>query len=130
MPVTPKLKELEGLAVSVDEVLYMPDLDAPQERPHPFVYFITIANNSPLPVTIHGRKWVVWEENADTMVIEGDGVNGQRPRLAPGEEFSYNSKHFVASSSDAEGAFFVETDDGRHFFTRIPRFLMRLPEWV
>jgi ApaG protein len=128
--VIPKLKELAGLAVSVDEVLYMPDLDAPQDRPHPFVYFITITNDSPLAVTVRGRKWVVWQEDADTLVVEGDGVNGQFPRLDPGGEFSYNSKHFVTGSSDAEGAFFVEADDGRHFFTRIPRFLMRLPEWV
>ena len=38
--------ELEPLRVSVDDVLYMPSLDAPTERPHPFVYFITITNDS------------------------------------------------------------------------------------
>lgn len=127
---TPKLKELPGLEVSVDEVLYMPDLDAPQERPHPFIYFITISNQSQIPVTIRGRKWVVRQEDADVLVVEGDGVVGQFPRLAPGEDFSYNSKHYVSGSSDAEGAYFLEADDGRHFYARIPRFELRLPEWV
>lgn len=125
-----KLKELPGLVVSVDEVLYMPDLDAPQDRPHPFLYFITITNNSQSTVTIRGRKWVVWQENAETIVVEGDGVVNQTPRLQPGEDFSYNSRHYVSGSSDVEGAYFVETDDGRAFCVRIPRFLLRLPEWV
>ena len=33
-------EELDGLLVEVDEVMYMPNLDAPPDRPHPFVYFI------------------------------------------------------------------------------------------
>jgi ApaG protein len=129
-PVIPKLKPLSGLAVSVDEVIYMPDLDAPPERPYPFIYFITIKNESPMAVTIRGRKWVVRQEDTEVIVVEGEGVVGQSPRLAPGEDFSYNSKHYVSCSSEAEGAFFVEADDGRHFYTLIPRFPLRLPEWV
>ncbi len=125
-----KIKALAGLDVSVDEVLYMPDLEAPVDRPHPFIYFITIANRTDLTVTVRGRKWVVWQGLAETMVTEGDGVSGQFPHLAPGQEFSYKSKHCVSQSSEAEGAFFVETEDGRHFHTRIPRFSMQLPEWV
>ena len=128
--VIPKLKDLPGLEVSVDDVLYMPDLVAPEDRPHPFIYFITISNRSSIPVTVKWRKWVVWQENADVIVVEGDGVVGQFPRLAPGEDFSYNSKHYVSRSSDVEGAYFVESDDGRHFFARIPRFQLRLPEWA
>ncbi len=125
-----KIKELPGLEVSIDEVLYMPDLDAPQDRPYPFVYFITISNNSQTPVTVRGRKWVVRQENDEVIVVEGDGVVGQFPRLSPGEDFSYNSRHYVSQNSEAEGAYFVESDEGRHYFCRIPRFSLRLPEWV
>ena len=45
------ITELEGLRVVVDRVVHMPQLDAPPERPHPFVYFITIHNDSDETVT-------------------------------------------------------------------------------
>ena len=44
--------ELAGLSANVDRVVHMPQLEAPPDRPHPFVYFITIRNDS-------GGEW--WE---------------------------------------------------------------------
>jgi ApaG protein len=128
---TKRIKELPGLTVSVDQVLYMPDLHAPDDRPYAFVYFITISNNSAVPVTIKGRKWILRPKaGTETVVVEGDGVVGQFPRLAPGEDFDYSSQHFVAASSEAEGAYFAQTDDGKVVSCRIPRMHLRLPDWV
>lgn len=124
------LKELPGLEVTVDQVLYMPELVGPEQELYPFLYAITIRNNSPLAVTVRGRKWVVRQDNAETNVVEGDGVVGQFPHLEPGAEFSYNSKHFVKGNSEAEGAFFVEGPNGQRFCTRIPRFSLMLPDWA
>ena len=70
------IREFEGLRVKVDDVIYMPSLDAPPEKPHPFVYFISIHNDSPQPVTIRGRKWVVQEDEGEISVVEGDGIGG------------------------------------------------------
>jgi ApaG protein len=106
----------------------MPHLEAPEDRPHPFVYFITIANESAETVTIKGRKWVVTDDAGQTTVVEGDGVVGKFPRLHPGEEFSYNSYHVIGADSVAEGAFIGVCDDGTPVFTRIPRFEMHLPQ--
>ena len=123
-------KELPGLEVSVDDVVYMPSLDAPEDRPFPFVYFITIRNNSPRTVTVKARKWVVRQANGEVIVVEGDGVVGQFPRLEPGGEFNYNSCHTVSHDSIAEGAFFVEADDGKVYAAVIPPFDLDLPQWV
>lgn len=122
------ITELTGLRVTVDRVIYMPQLDAPSDRPHPFVYFITIHNDSSEVVTIRGRKWVVTDAEDQRLVVEGDGVVGQFPRLEPGEHFSYNSYHTVASDSVAEGAYFGITDAGMRVFTRIPAFELKVPE--
>ena len=119
--------ELDGLHVLVDEVVFAPHLDAPPERPFPFIYFITIANDSALAVTIKGRKWVVTDNSQETIVVEGDGVVGQFPRLEPGGRFSYNSYHVIGADSVAEGAFIGITDDGQPVLTRVPRFEMKLP---
>jgi len=121
------LSELAGLRATVDRVLHMPHLDAPEDRPHPYVYFITIHNDSGEIVTIKGRKWVVTDAAGQRLVVEGDGVVGQTPRLEPGEHFSYNSYHVIGSDSTAEGAFFGTTETGAGVFTRIPGFAMKVP---
>ena len=75
------LTELEGLRVTVDRVTFMPQLEAAEDRPFPFVYFVTIHNDSAETVTIKGRKWVVTDARGETIVVEGDGVVGKFPRL-------------------------------------------------
>ena len=121
------INELSGLRATVDRVVHMPQLHAPEDRPHPFVYFITIHNDSAETVTIKGRKWVVTDAEGQRLVVEGDGVVGETPRLEPGENFSYNSYHTIGSASFAEGAFFGTTDEGERVFTRIPRFELSVP---
>ena len=119
--------ELAGLRVTVDRVEHMPHLDAPAERPHPFVYFLTIHNDSEVTVTIKGRKWVVTDVEGQSVVVEGDGVVGEFPRLDPGDDFSYHSYHTIGADSAAEGALFGVTTGGDFVLTRIPRFEMRAP---
>lgn len=123
----PAFHELEGLQVRIDKVAYMPSLEAPEDRPHPFVYHITIDNQSDETVTIKGRKWVVTDAQGRRVVVEGDGVVGKFPCLAPGEHFSYNSYHVIGTDSAAEGAFIGVNAEGAPVITRIPRFEMRVP---
>ncbi len=122
-----KAQELPGFTATVDEVIYMDSLETPPDRPYAFVYFITIANKSKVPLTVKGRKWVIEAKNKEKLVVEGDGVVGQTPHLKPGEEFSYNSYHVIASDSVAQGAFLAVTDEGHPVVTRIPRFEMQVP---
>lgn len=123
------IRELTGLEVKVEDVIYMPSLEAPAQKPHPFVYFITIYNETDRPVTIQGRKWLV-REGSQIEVVEGDGVIGQKPVIAPGGSFSYNSYHVTKNDAVAEGAFFGLTDDGEWIFARIPEFKLLVPEWA
>jgi len=122
-----ELRELPGLGVNVDRVVYRPDVEAPADRPYAFQYFITIRNESEEPVTIKGRKWVVTDSNGQRVVVEGDGVVGKFPRLRSGEQFSYHSHHVIGTDSFAEGAYIGSTDEGQAVITRIPRFDMRVP---
>jgi len=126
MPVT--FTELEGLSVRIDRVAYVPNVTAPPDRPHPFVYFITIVNESEETVTIKGRKWVVTDADGSQVVVEGDGVVGKFPRLTSGQSFSYNSHHVISSDSVAEGAYIGLTDQKLPVLVRIPRFEMKVPK--
>lgn len=105
----------------------MPHLEAPEERPFPFVYFISIVNDSDRNVTIWGRKWIVRQRDGETIVVEGRGVVGETPELAPGERFSYNSYHVVKGESEASGSFFGTADTGAKIRVSIPPFALVLP---
>ena len=122
-----RFETLDGLAATVDNVHYDPTRPAPADRPHPFVYEVSIHNESDQTVNIFGRKWIVRDENGETMVVEGDGVVGQFPQLKPGETFTYNSYHIIKSMSTASGSFFGATGKGRPVAVRIPEFQMEPP---
>jgi len=120
--------ELMGLDVVVDRVVYQPDMATPEDRPHCFAYFITIQNDSDITVIIKGRKWVVNEADGNKTVVEGDGVVGMFPELAPGESFDYHSFHlFSGEWAVATGSYIGVDENGRSLITRIPEFRMEVP---
>jgi ApaG protein len=128
--VAAKFATLEGLSVTVDSVQYDASRPAPPDRPHAFVYTISIHNHSSEKVSIFGRKWIVKDADGSTLVVEGDGVVGQFPTLEPGQAFTYNSYHVIRSESTATGSFFGSTASGQAVAARIPPFEMRPPLWA
>ena len=123
------LVELPGLRVTVDQVVYQPDAQTPEDRPHCFVYFISIRNDSDTAVTIKGRKWVVKNTKGEVTAVEGDGVVGQCPHIEPGAKFTYNSYHLLDTlSAVAEGSYLGVDATGRKIITLIPKFKMVVPE--
>src|SRR6185503_9417131 len=128
MGVADEIPELPGLRVSVDRVAYQPDFPAPPDRPHCFVYFITIHNDTDLPVTIKGRKWVVTNSQGEITAVEGEGVVGETPEIPPGGKFSYNSFHLLDTPrAVAQGSYLGIDSAGRRVLTRIPKFEMAAP---
>ena len=122
------LLELPGLRVTVDRLLYQLLRPDQSDKPHSFIYFITIHNDSEVGVTIKGRKWVVTHSDGTMLVVEGDGVVGETPLIEPGEKFSYNSRHVIETPwAVAEGAYLGMDSLGRRVLTRIPRFKMNIP---
>lgn len=124
-----ELLELPGLRVTLDRLVYAPELPSPPTQPHSFVYFISIHNDSDRAVTIKGRKWVVTNAHDEVTVVEGDGVVGEFPRIVPGEKFSYQSRHVLETRRGiAEGSYLGVDDAGRRVIVRIPTFEMIVPE--
>jgi ApaG protein len=121
--------EPKGLRVTVDRVIYNPKARTPADRPHCFVYVITIHNGSDHAVTIKGRKWVVTNDRGEVTALEGDGVVGQTPTIDPGQKFTYNSFHLLDTrTAKAEGSYVGMDDIGRKVLARIPAFEMAVPE--
>jgi len=120
-------KYIEGVRVEVDDIVYMPSLQSPPDKPHPYVYFVTIYNESDEEIHVLGRKWIVDEVGHDCVVLEGDGVVGETPKLPPGDRFTYNSYHVVAHNAEVTGAFYGKTSKGERFCIHIPEFKLQVP---
>ncbi len=120
--------ELPGLTARLDKLHYHHGgATLPVDQPHAFVYFITIRNGSDHTITLLGRKWVVEHADGSRLVIEGDKIVGETPRLAPGEEFSYNSYHVTGCDATARGSFHGVDEQGRRIHVLLPPFSMVIP---
>ncbi len=124
-----KSEELKNAQVVLDKLIYQRDSgNLPPDRPHAFIYFLTIRNLSDRRFTLLGRKWILEYANGKTEVIEGDKIVGQTPTLAPGEEFSYNSYHVTGVNTVARGSFHGVDEFDRRIHVKIPPFEMTIPE--
>ena len=74
-----------------------------------------------------GRKWVVLHADGSRLVVEGDKIVGETPRLAPGEEFSYNSYHVTGVDARAAGCFHGIDEHGNKIHVMLSPFDMRVP---
>ncbi|MCX6938798.1 MAG: ApaG domain [Verrucomicrobia bacterium] len=119
---------LPGLTARLDKLVYHHGGKClPPDQPHAFVYFITIHNASEHTLTLLGRKWVIAREDGTRQVIEGDGIVGERPVLAPGESFSYNSYHVAGGDCVAQGSFHGVDEAKRAIHVVLPAFALRVP---
>lgn len=102
-------------------------MSLPPDKPHAFVYFITVRNGSDRVVTLLGRKWVIDHADGTRLVVEGDKIVGETPRLAPGEQFSYNSYHVTATDARAQGSFHGADEFGARIHVILPPFNLVIP---
>ena len=121
-------REVPGLSARLDKLCYHHGgCSLPADKPHAFVYFVTVHNGSDHTITLLGRKWVIEQPDGSRMVIEGDKIVGETPRLSPGEEFSYNSYHVSADDAVALGSFNGVNELGQRVHVMLPAFAMRVP---
>jgi len=122
-------EELPGLSAHLDRLVYhRGGSSLPLDKPHAFVYFITIQNSSERTIELLGRKWVVEHDDGDQEVIEGEKIVGETPRLSPGESFTYNSYHVTGQNARVVGSFHGKDDEGRPIHVVLPPFEMVVPD--
>jgi len=121
-------QEAPGLTARLDKLVYHHGgVSLPEDKPHAFVYYITIRNGSDRSVTLLGRKWVIEYDDGTSQVIEGDKIVGETPRLAPGEEFSYNSHHVTGRNARVRGCFHGADESGAKVHVLLAPFELVIP---
>ena len=118
---------LEGeMRISADPV-YAPSHSQPPLR-HVFVYFIRIENIGGDSAQLFWRHWRIHDSVAGDQEVEGEGVVGESPVLAPGDVHEYQSFcSLVGRSGHMEGFYHFRRADGFLFRVPIPRFELRVP---
>src|SRR5262245_43518832 len=112
----------EGIKVSVESI-ERPARSPPGERSDAFAYHVTTANEGAERVRLMRRHWIMTDGNGRVEEVEGPGVVGQQPLLAPGEEHRYSSGAvLVTPVGTMEGTYEMVADGGRVFKADIPRF--------
>ena len=121
-------QEIPGLTARLDKLVYHHGgVSLPEDKPHAFVYYITIRNASDRTVALLGRKWVIDYGDGTRQVIEGDKIVGETPRLAPGEEFSYNSHHVTGCNAHVRGCFHGVDESGAKVHVPLAPFDLVIP---
>ena len=117
----------EGVRVTV-ESRFLQEHSAADEDRYAFAYFITIANEGSTRVQLKRRHWIITDGIGKVEEVEGPGVVGEQPVLAPGESHRYTSGSVLATPvGTMEGTYEMHEADGRIFQAEIPRFSLQMP---
>ncbi len=111
------------------ETIYQPGFSNPLMAEHVFAYKITIVNHSEYTIQLLRRHWVIVDSNGEHREVEGEGIVGVQPTLAPGESHTYMSAcNLKSDMGKMSGSYLFERRaDGRFFHVDVPEFHMIVP---
>ena len=79
-----------GIRIEVESE-YEPDRSSPFESYFFFSYQVRISNLGEETAQLVSRTWIITDSDGEVQTVEGPGVVGESPVLAPGEAFEYTS---------------------------------------
>jgi ApaG protein len=79
-----------GIRIEVESE-YEPDRSSPFENYFFFSYHVRISNLGDETSQLVSRVWIITDSDGEVQTVEGPGVVGETPVLAPGESFEYTS---------------------------------------
>lgn len=120
-------KRRSAITIEV-ETAYLPDQSDPAIPRYVFVYTVTIRNHGQISATLRTRRWVITDANGKVREVEGEGVVGEQPCIAPGEVHRYSSGAVIETPVGVmEGSYGMVTADGVTFPAPIPAFRLAVP---
>lgn len=70
---------------------YIEAQSTPAEHRFIFAYHVDIYNPSHHPVQLMTRHWLITDGNGKLEEVQGNGVVGENPIIAPGDSYQYSS---------------------------------------
>lgn len=111
------------------ESSYEVEASKPSIRKHVHSYHVTITNNSDNTVQLLRRKWFIKNTENEINVVEGEGVIGLQPILAPEEIHKYQSWSILSTPIGLMSGRFqmMNTLSNEMFWIEIPEFDLVAP---
>ncbi len=104
---------------------FQPEHSEPENGRFVYSYSIRITNEGTSTVMLISRHWIIINDDGHREEVNGLGVVGQQPVLAPGESFEYES--FCPIDSDfgtMEGSFSFIDEHGDSLEATVGRFYL------
>jgi len=94
-----------------------------------FSYSITIENQSNDSVQLLSRHWKIFDSLNNMDIVEGEGVVGKKPILAPKKSYTYSSYCNLTSPIGSMKGFFnmINFTTTKNFRVYIPSFQLTVP---
>ncbi len=93
-----------------------------------YAYHVTITNEGSEVVQLLTRHWIITNGNGEVKEVQGPGVVGEQPILAPGQTYRYSSGCPMDTIlGTMHGSYQVITDDGLEFDVEIAPFTLADP---
>ena len=119
--------DLNRIAVDV-ETRYIEEQSNPEQNYYVFAYTITIRNLGRQNARLLTRHWIITDSNQKVQEVRGDGVVGEQPELAPGEQFVYTSGTMLETAvGTMKGSYQMQAEDGSRFDAEIDEFILSTP---
>ncbi|HYM62679.1 MAG TPA: Co2+/Mg2+ efflux protein ApaG [Thermoanaerobaculia bacterium] len=116
-----------GIRIQV-ESFYVEERSEPRERYFFFAYRVRISNTGTETVQLISREWIITDSDGNVERVQGPGVVGEQPTLAPGETFEYTSYCPLRTDvGSMQGAYFMRTAAGETFRAEIDPFTLAVP---
>lgn len=116
-----------GVTVRV-AVNFMPDQSRTEARRWFWVYHIRIENNRADTIRLRTRHWRITDSRGMVSLVDGEGVVGETPELAPGQTHDYVSGcELMTNMGSMEGHYAFAREDGSLFEVAIPFFPLAAP---
>jgi ApaG protein len=120
----------QGIRVQV-ESFYDEDRSSPQESYYFFAYRVRVSNMGAEKARLVSREWLITDANGEVQRVQGPGVVGEQPTLAPGEAFEYTSFCPLSTAVGAmQGSYHMVRPDGSSFEAEIAPFSLAVPHAV
>ncbi len=128
MPSNLASKVTNGIRVDV-RTRYVEDESSPKHSYFVFNYEVEITNESLVEAQLLSRIWRIVDGLGQSRTVEGEGVVGKQPVLAPGDSHKYKSgSHFSTAVGMMTGQYRMRrTSDGQEFWIDIPAFTLQIP---
>lgn len=106
---------------------YVASQSSPDDDRYVFAYTITIRNLGRSSVQLLGRYWLITNGNGRETEVQGEGVVGEQPLIAPGNEFQYTSGAVIETPMGTMQGHYVMVDkQGDTFHVEIPVFRLAI----